>query len=113
MRNFWIWFTDWFAYLTLPIVYYTLRIARAPFFWISIKSHKEYSNSDKLLTSDLILFFVIVILTVFFLANALLWALYGFGGLLTLLFMAALFFSARKWYRNKPAFWSWSKKTKN
>lgn len=113
MKNFLRWAGDLTAYVTLPIIYYTLRIARAPFWWIPIESHTEWSMTANLLANDIMMFIFIVVLVVLYAIQGLWWLLYGAIGLLTLLFMAALFFNVRKWYRNKPSYWSWSKKTKN
>ncbi len=101
MKNIGNWILDWSAYLTLPIVYYTLRVLRAVLTVKKIKSHKEWSDSENPITNDLMIFIAVLVLSVTWFFWGLWWLLYTFTGLVILLVIAGVYFELRKKWRNR------------
>lgn len=89
------------AYIILFIIYYTLRLFKAPFWWIPLDDFGFWGISEKLMSTDIMMFIAIVTVGLLWIFTGIVWMLIGVCTLVGLLLLASGLFWLRKKWRNR------------
>ena len=91
------WILDILASMVLFTVFYTLRLVKAPLWWITLDEYSFWSLHDRIISIDIMLFIGIVVFTCIWVFTGITWVFIGLSSIVSLILLA----SAYIWIKNK------------
>tara|TARA_R110001606_G_scaffold398922_1_gene579547 strand:- start:745 stop:1044 length:300 start_codon:yes stop_codon:yes gene_type:complete len=94
-------FKDILATIIAFTVFYTIRLVKAPLWWVTLDEYSFWSINSGLMAEDILLFIVIVTVGFLWVFLGISWLLIGLGTLVALGVFAWGFLRVRRWIKTR------------
>lgn len=94
-------FKDILATIIAFTVFYTIRVVKAPLWWVTLDEYSFWSINSGLMAEDILLFIVIVTIGLLWVFLGISWLLIGLGTLVALGVFAWGFLRVRRWIKTR------------
>jgi len=94
-------FKDILATIIAFTVFYTIRVVKAPLWWVTLDEYSFWSINSGLMAEDILLFIVIVTIGTLWVFLGISWLLIGLGTLVALGVFAWGFLRVRRWIKTR------------